>query len=227
MPSIAENIAAIRERIAAAARRAGRNPDAVTLIAVSKTKPVAAIQAAAAAGIQDIGENRVQEALTKLPHSPPDLRWHLIGHLQSNKAKLAAEHFYLIHTVDSLALAQRLNRLAQERGRPQAVLLQVRLGDEATKSGLSPTDLPSAYAAARGLPHIRIQGLMTIPPFCPDPTDARPYFRQLRLLRDALLTDFPGDQLPELSMGMSHDFEVAIEEGATYIRVGTAIFGER
>ncbi|MCS7081089.1 MAG: YggS family pyridoxal phosphate-dependent enzyme [Chloracidobacterium sp.] len=227
MPSIADNVAAVRERIAAASARAGRAPEQITLIAVSKTQPVTAIQAAADCGILDIGENRVQEALTKIPYSPPTLRWHLIGHLQSNKAKPAVEHFHLIHTVDSIPLAQRLDRLARERGRIQPVLLQVKLGDEPTKSGLAPADLPMVYATVRELPNLRIRGLMTIPPFRPNPEDVRPYFRQLRALRDELRDRFPDDALSELSMGMSHDFEVAIEEGATLIRVGTAIFGAR
>lgn len=225
--AIAENVAAIRERLAAACRRVGRHPDQVTLIAVSKTKPLADIQVAAACGIRDFGENRVQEALAKMPDAPPQLRWHLIGHLQSNKAKPAVEHFHLIHTVDSLPLAQRLDRLARERQKTQPVLLQVKLGDEETKSGVAPADLPALYAAVRALPNLHVRGLMTIPPFCPDPEAARPYFRHLRELRDALHAAFPSDELPELSMGMSHDFEVAIEEGATLIRVGTAIFGAR
>jgi hypothetical protein len=225
--TIAENIAKVRERLADACRRAGRSPDQVTLIAVSKTKPLDAIAAAAACGLHDFGENRVQEALTKIPHAPPQLRWHLIGHLQSNKAKPAVEHFHLIHTVDSPALAQRLDRLAQERQKTQPVLLQVKLGDEATKAGVEPAALPALYAAVRDLPHLRVRGLMTIPPFCPDPEAVRPYFRHLRELRDALQAAFPSDDLPELSMGMSHDFEVAVEEGATLIRVGTAIFGDR
>ncbi len=224
---IAERLAALRARIAAAARRAGREPGQVTLIAVSKAKPVAAVRAAAAQGALDFGENRIQEALTKIPLGPPEARWHLIGHLQSNKAKLAVARFHLIHAVDSAALAQRLDRLAHEAGKAQLALLQVKLGDEETKSGLNPADLPAAYAVARDLPNLRVRGLMTIPPFCPNPEDARPYFRQLRALRDQLLERFPGDDLPELSMGMSHDFEVAIEEGATLIRIGTAIFGAR
>jgi len=227
LSAIAENVAAVRERMAAACRRAGRPLAEVTLIAVSKTKPLVDIQAAADCGIYDIGENRVQEALAKIPHAPPQLRWHLIGHLQSNKAKPAVEHFHLIHTVDSLALAQRLDRLARERQKVQPVLLQVKLGDEATKSGVVPTALPALYAAVRTLPNLHVRGLMTIPPFCPNPEDVRPYFRHLRELRDALQSEFPSDALPELSMGMSHDFEVAIEEGATLIRVGTAIFGSR
>ncbi|OYT71124.1 MAG: YggS family pyridoxal phosphate-dependent enzyme [Chloracidobacterium sp. CP2_5A] len=224
---IAENLAAIRERIAAAVRRAGRRMEQVTLIAVSKNHPATAIQQAAACGALDIGENRVQEALAKIPHTPPTLRWHLIGHLQSNKAKPAVENFHLIHTVDSIPLAQRIDRLAREAGKEQLALLQVKLGDEAAKSGLAPADLPTIYAAVRELPNLRVRGLMTIPPLGPSPEDARPHFRQLRALRNQLLDRFPDDSLPELSMGMSHDFEVAIEEGATLIRVGTAIFGAR
>ncbi len=224
---IADNVALVRERIAAASARAGRTPDQITLVAVSKTHPVAAIQAAVDCGVFDIGENRVQEALGKIPHSPPQVRWHLIGHLQGNKAKPSVEHFHLIHTVDSPALARRLNHLAGAAGKVVTVLLQVKLGDEATKFGLHPEELPAVYALVRDFPHLRVRGLMTIPPFCPDPEDVRPFFRQLRTLRDELLARFPDDTLPELSMGMSHDFEVAVEEGATILRIGTAIFGAR
>ncbi|MGQ9897735.1 MAG: YggS family pyridoxal phosphate-dependent enzyme [Acidobacteriota bacterium] len=227
LSAITENIARVRERMLTACQRAGRTPDQVTLIAVSKTTSLADIVAATDSGIYDFGENRIQEALTKIPAASPQLRWHLIGHLQSNKAKPAVEHFHLIHTVDSLALAQRLNRLAQERQKRQSVLLQVKLGDEATKSGIAPTALPALYAAIRALPNLQVQGLMTIPPFCPDLEAVRPYFRHLRELRDTLRAEFPSDELLELSMGMSHDFEIAIEEGATLIRVGTAIFGPR
>lgn len=227
MSFIADNVAAVRARLAAAAARVGRAPERITLVAVSKTQPAAAVAEAAACGVTDVGENRVQEALAKIPHSPPTLRWHLIGHLQSNKARPAVENFHLIHTVDSIALAQRLDRLAREAGKVQPALLQVKLGDEATKSGLAPHDLPQVYAAVRELPNLRVRGLMTIPPFCPNPEDARPYFRRLRALRDELRDRFPDDDLPELSMGMSHDFEVAVEEGATLIRVGTAVFGAR
>jgi PLP dependent protein len=227
---IAEAIAAVRERITRAAARAGRDPAGVTLIAVSKTHPPSAIESALAAGLCDFGENKVQEALPKIEalaaQRAAGLRWHLIGHLQSNKARRAVEAFDRIESVDSVDLAQRLDRIAAELDRTLDVLVQVELGGEATKSGLGASELRAALEALRACRHLRPVGLMTVPPYAEDPERTRPFFRRLRELRDdarqrGLL------QGGELSMGMSGDFEVAIEEGATSVRVGTAIFGER
>ncbi len=226
MSTFAQRLSEIQSRIADAAARAGRDAREVTLIAVSKTHPVEAVREAVAAGVTDFGENRVQEAMTKIPFVT-SARWHLIGHLQSNKAKPAAEHFACVQSVDSAALAARLNRLAGEAGRTLSILLQVRLGDEDTKSGMEETDLVNVFREAREMPHLRVAGLMAIPPFLENPEDVRPFFRRLREWRDAINERFPETPLDELSMGMSHDFEVAIEEGATMVRVGTALFGSR
>jgi len=231
--TIAENLAHIYERIAAAVARAGRRVDEVTLVAVSKTFPAARIREAYAAGVRHFGENRVQEWESKAA-ALADLRdavWHLVGHLQSNKARRAVELFTAIDSVDSIALAQRLDRLVAESTAPPRpclpVLLEVRLAPEESKHGVEPGELPAVAAAVRALPHLDLRGLMCIPPWRENPEDARPYFRQLRELRDSLAWTQPAPPLPELSMGMSHDFEVAIEEGATQIRLGTALFGER
>lgn len=218
MTDIAANLAAVRARIARAAARAGRDPRAVRLIAASKTKPAAAVRAAIDAGVADVGENYVQEAQAKRAAVGAGAAWHLIGHLQRNKAARAAEVFDCIQTVDSAALGGALSRHAAARGRPLRVLVEVRLGGEATKSGVEPAALPALLAALR-LPGLLVEGLMTVPPPA-DAEAARPHFRALRALRDAA-------GLRELSMGMSDDFEVAIEEGATMVRVGRAIFGER
>jgi PLP dependent protein len=228
MSTFAQRLSEIRSRIADAAARAGRDTRDVTLIAVSKTHPVEAVLEAVAAGVTDFGENRVQEAMTKIPFvANADVRWHLIGHLQSNKAKPAAEHFACVQSVDSAALAARLNRLAGEAGRTLSILLQVKLGDEESKSGMEETDLVNVFREARDMPHLSVAGLMAIPPFLENPEDVRPFFRRLREWRDAINERFPETPLNELSMGMSHDFEVAIEEGATMVRVGTALFGNR
>jgi PLP dependent protein len=230
--SAAENIARVREQIAAAARRAGRSPDSVTLMAVSKTFPPESIQEAYAAGARVFGENRVQEFAGKFAAvaSLPEAQFHLIGHLQSNKAGKAAELFHAVDSVDSLKLAERLNAAAGTLGKKLAVLLEVNVGGETAKSGLSP-DSPEIVAileAAPRLNYLEIRGLMTVPPFSEDPGGARSYFRQLRELRDRFAArELPDVRLTELSMGMSHDFAVAIEEGSTCVRVGTAIFGER
>jgi PLP dependent protein len=228
MPTFSHRLERIRSRIADACARAGRDPRDITLIAVSKTKPVEAVQEAADSGVTDFGENRVQEAVTKIPVvTGENLRWHLIGHLQSNKAKLAVEHFALVQSVDSADLAARLNRLAGEAGKILPILLQVKLGDEESKSGMDEADLVNVFRQVRELPHLRIDGLMSVPPFLDDPEEVRPFFRRLREWRDAINERFPETPLKELSMGMSHDFDVAIEEGATMVRVGTALFGER
>jgi pyridoxal phosphate enzyme (YggS family) len=214
--SIRENLAAVEARIAAACDRAGRKRGEVTLVAVSKTFPASAVDEAIAAGAGDIGENRVQEARDKKPDVRGNARWHLIGHLQSNKAKDAARIFDVIQTVDSMSLADKLSRAAAA---PLDVLIEVNIGDEPQKSGAATKEVDGLVKAIAALPNLRVRGLMTIPPVgAPDET--RRYFRQLRAMRDA-------NGLQELSMGMSEDFEVAIEEGATIVRIGRAIFGSR
>jgi pyridoxal phosphate enzyme (YggS family) len=230
--SIAENIAAVRDRIQAAARRAGRSPDSVALMAVSKTFPAESIQEAHAAGLRLFGENRVQEFATKAGavQSLADVRFHMIGHLQTNKAAKAAGLFQAVDSVDSLRLAEKLNEGAHKLGKKLAVLIEVNVGGEAAKSGIAPgsPELEAILHAGPTLADLDIRGLMTVPPFSDDPEAARPYFRQLRELRDRLAAQSANAvQLTELSMGMSHDFEVAIEEGSTCVRVGTAIFGSR
>lgn len=226
---IAANLASIRHRIDAAARRAGRPPEDVRLIAVSKTFGPDHVRAAWAAGQRAFGENKVQEALQKIAATADlEISWHLIGHLQSNKARKAAEGFAAIHSVDSLEL---LHRLEQEAAGAQAsplVLLQVDLAGEATKHGVHPDGLLALARAAAACRAVRLGGLMVLPPWSEDPAQARPYFARLRGLRDQLVTaGIDAGLLRELSMGMSHDFEVAIEEGATLVRIGTAIFGTR
>ena len=222
---IRERLAAVSRRIEAAAARSGRPSSAVTLVAVSKTMPVAAVHEAVAAGVKILGENRVQEAREKVEAVSGAAEWHLIGHLQTNKAKLAVALFDCIHSLDSVRLAEELGRHAEEAGRRLRCLVQVNVGAEAQKSGAAAADVRPLLEATRGLPQLSVQGLMTIPPFLPDPESARPFFRRLRDLRDRLESE--GWALPDLSMGMTHDFEVAIEEGATLVRIGTAIFGSR
>jgi pyridoxal phosphate enzyme (YggS family) len=197
----------------------------VTLVAVSKTMPAAAIREAVSAGVKILGENRVQEAREKIEALPGAVEWHLIGHLQTNKAKLAVGLFDCIHSLDSIRLAQELGRHAEEAGRRLRCLVEVNVGEETQKSGAAAAEVRPLLEAARRLPQLSIQGLMTIPPFLPDSESVRPFFRRLRDLRDRLESE--GWTLPDLSMGMSHDFEVAIEEGATLVRIGTAIFGSR
>jgi pyridoxal phosphate enzyme (YggS family) len=226
---IAEAVAAVRERIARAALRAGRDPASVTLVAVGKGHPAAALRAAHAAGIGDFGENRVQEAEAKaaaLIDLRPLIRWHLVGHLQSNKARKALAFADLVHSVDSLELAERLDRIAAETWRAAHVLVQVDLAGEATKSGLPAAELADALTRMRALGHLSVDGLMLLPPYEEDTERVRPLYGRLRLMAaDALHAGLLA--AAELSMGMSHDLEVAVEEGATLIRVGTAIFGER
>ncbi len=225
--SIAANLEEIRERIARAAARAGRAAADVTLVAVSKTFPAEAIRAAYSAGVRHFGENRVQEWESKAPLlGDLDATWHLIGHLQSNKARRAAHLFHRVDSVDSIALAQKLDAAAAEEGKCLRVLIEVHLGEETTKSGVAEAELTELAREIAMLPQLELLGLMAIPPFTEDPEGARPYFRKLHELRDGLSRAF-GKALPVLSMGMSHDFEVAIEEGATEIRVGTAVFGAR
>jgi len=230
--SIAQNVARIRERIAAAARRVGRDPEAISLMAVTKTFPPEVIRETHAAGLRQFGENRVQEFAGKA-HALADLHdaeWHMIGHLQTNKAARAVELFAAVDSVDSLRLAEKLNAHAQAVGKRIRVLVEVSVGGEAAKSGLRPTspDLERVLRSAENLRYLEFRGLMTIPPFSDDPQQARPYFCKLRELRDQFAARcWPAVELPELSMGMSNDFEVAIEEGSTCVRIGTAIFGER
>ncbi len=226
---IRERLARVRERMARAAERAGRKPEEITLITVSKTFDAATVQQAVDAGARDLGENRVQEALDKVYKVKADgLRWHLIGHLQSNKARAAVRAFDLIHSVDSAELALKLDRIAGEEGRRPSVLIQVNLAHEATKSGADEHLLPEIVEALDSVEHLDFRGLMTLPPFFELPEQTRSYFRRLReLLEDLNSARPPARRLTELSMGMSHDFEVAIEEGATMVRVGTAIFGVR
>ncbi len=229
--AIAANLAAVRARIAQAAEASGRAADAVRLVAVSKTFGLDAIRAAIDAGQRDFGENRVQEALPKieaLAAEHPALRWHLIGHLQSNKARKAGRPFDAIHSVDSLDLLRRLDEGAAEGRRRPEILVQVDLAGEATKFGAPPDEARAIVRAAATLQAARLVGLMTLPPFYDDPAAARPIFARLRAFRDELVAGGgPAAQLGELSMGMSHDFEVAIAEGATIVRVGSAIFGAR
>ena len=229
---IAENISAIQGRISEAARRAARNPNDVSLMAVTKTQPAEKIVAAYEAGIRYFGENRVQEFGVKREQLSglQGATFALIGQLQSNKVNKAIELFSAIHSLDSLRLAERINAAIERAGRePLPIAIEINTGDPA-KAGLAPDspELKQLIRAAPRLPHLRIQGLMTIPPFTPDPEGARPYFRRLRELRDSIAArGLPGIGMDLLSMGMSHDFEVAIEEGSTCVRVGTAIFGER
>ncbi len=225
MSQIAKNLEEVHRRMAAAAQRAGRDPAAVRLVAVSKTVPVELIRQAVAAGQRLFGENYLQEARGKIETLGEAASWHFIGHLQSNKAKAAVHRFELIHGVDRLKLAEALDAAAASKGTIQKILLQVNLAGEASKSGTSPEAAPELLRQISQLPHLRVVGLMTMPPFL-DPEAVRPYFRALRELRDRL-QDLGGTPLPELSMGMSGDFEVAIEAGATLVRVGTAIFGSR
>src|SRR3984957_16734119 len=237
---IASNLAEIRERIARSAARAGRATEDITLVAVSKTFPSEAIRSACELGLRHFGENRVQEWESKQAAvADLDATWHLIGHLQGNKARRAANLFDRVDSVDSLALAQKLEAaFVAEPGAKNAesnsvaprnrlqVLIEVKSGDEATKSGVQESDLPGLAESLAEFTHLELLGLMTIPPFLDDPEQLRPYFSRLRELRDDLVRRL-NSPLPVLSMGMSHDFEIAIEEGATEIRIGTALFGQR
>jgi len=230
--SIAENLARVRERIDVAARRAQRRAEEVELMAVSKTFPAERIREAYDAGLRLFGENRVQEFAGKIDalRGLPNAEWHLIGHLQTNKAAKAAELFVAIDSVDSVRLAQKLDVSAQQLGKKLEVLIEINVGGEAAKSGVAPEsgELEELLSAAPKLDHLEFRGLMTVPPFSEDPQRARPYFRKLRELRDQIAARrLPAVDMRTLSMGMSHDFEVAIEEGSTCVRVGTAIFGDR
>ncbi len=230
--SIAENIGSIRERIATAARRAGHDPSAITLMAVSKTFPPESIREAYAAGIRIFGENRVQEFAGKIDalRGLAGMEWHLIGHLQSNKAAKAAELFGAVDSLDSVKLAERLNAAAAAARKTLPVLVEINVGGEEAKSGIAPgsDELEQILIRAPQWKNLSIRGLMTVPPYADDPEGSRPFFRQLREIRESIAAhDLPAVSMDVLSIGMSHDFEVAIEEGSTCVRVGTAIFGER
>jgi PLP dependent protein len=230
--AIAENIARVQERIASAARRASRNPADITLMGVSKTFPVESIREAYAAGLRVFGENRVQEFAGKAAalRDLNNAQWHLIGHLQTNKAAKAAELFDAVDSVDSVRTAEKLNMSAASVGKILSVLIEINVGGEAAKTGVAPGsgELEQILQGAPRWENLKIRGLMTVPPYTEDPEGSRAYFRQLRQIRDGIaVRKLPGVNPEILSMGMSHDFEVAIEEGATCVRVGTAIFGER
>jgi pyridoxal phosphate enzyme (YggS family) len=230
--SILENVAAVRERIAAAARRSGRSPDEISLMAVSKTQSIEKIREGYGAGLRLFGENRVQEFTGKAGALSDwhDAEWHMIGHLQTNKAGKAVELFRAVDSVDSLKLAEKLDAAARVAGKKLDVLIEINVGGEAAKTGVAPDSaaLEELLAAASRLDALVFRGLMTVPPFTEDPDGARPYFRRLRELRDSIAgRGVRNVAMDELSMGMSHDFEIAIEEGSTCARLGTAIFGER
>jgi pyridoxal phosphate enzyme (YggS family) len=230
--SVAENIATVRERINASAMRAGRSVDDITLMAVSKTVPPDLIRGAYLAGVRVFGENRVQEFTEKVGalRDLSNADWHLIGHLQTNKAAKAAELFNAVDSIDSLRLAQKLNSAAQQVGKKLGVLIEINVGGENAKTGVAPEskELEEILKAAPLLGQLEISGLMAIPPLTDDPQEARPYFLKLRDLQEEIgRSRLPGVSMNVLSMGMSHDFEIAIEEGSTCVRVGTAIFGER
>jgi pyridoxal phosphate enzyme (YggS family) len=227
-PALVENLERVRERISIAAARAGRSAEEITLVAVSKTHSAHKVQALYDAGVRNFGENRVQERESKLSQTAGlQAAWHMIGHLQKNKAARAVQLFSSIDSVDSLALAERLDRASAELARRLRVLIEVRLDPEPAKSGVSAKELRPLVAEVSRLPQLELRGLMGIPPYFDDAEEARPLFRRLRELRDAVRADLGTNGLPVLSMGMSHDFEIAIEEGATEIRVGTALFGAR
>jgi pyridoxal phosphate enzyme (YggS family) len=224
--SFAENLAAIQQRISAACARAGRDAQSVQLLAVSKTHTAETINEAVNCGQIFFGENKVQEARAKIPLSPGKARWHFIGHLQSNKAREAAELFEMIQSVDSLNLAREISKRCEHAAKQMPVLLEVNVAGESSKFGYPPERLLAELKELGSLPRITVQGLMTIPPYAPDPEKSRPYFRRLQELRSQG-EEILGAPLPHLSMGMSSDFEIAIEEGATIVRVGTALFGPR
>ena len=225
---IASNITRIREQIDSACRSCGRSPEEVRLIAISKVKPAAMISAAYAAGQQRFGESYVQEFRDKAEAVTEPVEWHFVGHLQSNKVKYLRGRVAMIHSVDRLSLAKEIDRQWRRIGQTANLLVQVNIGDEASKSGTGEDQLEALVEQVSALEHVKLCGLMTLPPWCDDPEDVRPYFRRLRQLAEQIdARGFPGVSMSELSMGMSHDFTVAIEEGATLIRIGTAIFGER
>jgi pyridoxal phosphate enzyme (YggS family) len=234
MTSLQESLRSVRQRIEAAALRAGRDPGSVTLVAVTKTQPPEVIRAAYDLGLRHFGENRVEEAEAKIGHLPSDVTWHMIGHIQGRKARQVVPLFRFIHSVDSVRLAVRLDRLCADRGEPLPVLLECNVSGEESKYGFDAARwrsgeaervaLVAAVEEILALPHLAVRGLMTMAPIVADPEQARPVFLRLRQLRDDLATVFPRNDWSQLSMGMTDDFEVAIEEGATFVRVGRAIF---
>lgn len=223
---LAANLNSLRQRIRAACDRSGRDPAAVTLLAVTKTHPPEIVKLAVEAGQVLFGENKVQEAKAKIPNCPGKARWHFIGHLQSNKCRDAVEWFEMIASVDSLSLAQEINKRAEQAAKTMPILLEVNVAGEASKFGYPPERMLAELKAINALPRLEIQGLMAVPPFTPVAEKSRPHFQSLRELKQQA-EQLLGAPLPHLSMGMSGDFEVAIEEGATIVRVGTALFGER
>jgi pyridoxal phosphate enzyme (YggS family) len=226
--SIADNLKTVTDRIAAAARRAGRDPASVRLVVVTKTVDAARVREAVAAGAVILGENRVREARDKIEQLGRIAPWHLIGRLQTNKAKYAVGLFDLIHSVDGLGLARELDKQAAKHGKVQDVLIEVSIAGEAAKAGVAVSEAATLVRDAAKLRHLSIKGLMTVPPYSEDPEDSRPYFRTLRELAERIAGEkIPGVSMRELSMGMSGDYAVAVEEGATMVRVGSAIFGER
>ena len=226
MSAIETNLESVRAQISEAAQKAQRSPDDVELIAISKTHPAESVREAHQAGQMVFGESRVQEARLKIPDLPSALRWHFVGHLQKNKIRHALPLFELFHSIDSLDLARDVDRIADEAGLHPRVLLEVNVSGEGSKFGFSPENLRLAMEPLLALPRLAIEGLMTVPPLAPKAEMSRPFFAQLRQLRDQLEKEF-ALRLPELSMGMTNDFATAVEEGATMVRVGTAIFGER
>jgi pyridoxal phosphate enzyme (YggS family) len=228
MPSIRDNLLRVVERMDQSATKAGRDPGEITLVAVSKTVEPARVRDAIEAGVTILGENYIQEARGKIEEIGRGVQWHMVGHLQSNKAKYAVTLFDCIHSIDSISLAREIDRRAAQKGRSLRVLVEVNLSGEATKFGIGPDDALDLIRQGASLKNISFEGLMTMPPYFYDPEKARPYFIRLRELRDRIQGEgIEGVKMGELSMGMSGDFEAAIEEGATMIRVGTAIFGER
>jgi hypothetical protein len=226
MSSIAESLERVREQIARAATKSGRSADDVELVAVTKTHPAEKVRQAVEAGQSLFGESRVQEARAKIPELPSNLRWHFVGHLQKNKIRHALPLFEMIHSVDSLGLAQDINRIAEEQGVHPRVLLEVNVAGEGSKFGFAPDTLREQMEELLTLPRLSIEGLMCIPPLAIESEDSRKFFVQVRELRDSLEKEF-NMKLPQLSMGMTQDFPIGIDEGATLVRVGTAIFGER
>jgi pyridoxal phosphate enzyme (YggS family) len=226
MSSILDNLERVREQIAQAAAKAGRDVKDVELVAIAKTHPAEKVREAVEAGQTLFGENRVQEARAKIPELSSNIRWHFVGHLQKNKVRQALPLFEMIHSVDSLTLAQDINRIAEEEGLYPWVLLEVNVAGEGSKFGFAPDDLREQMEALLALPRLSIEGLMCIPPLAVESEDSQKFFVQVRELRDSLEKEF-NMKLPQLSMGMTQDFPIGIQEGATLVRVGTAIFGER
>ncbi len=228
MSTVEENIRAIKQKIAAAAGRAGRRPEEIKLMAITKTVPDELVRQAVAAGVDMIGENYVQDAQRRIEKVATTIPWHFTGHLQTNKARYAVRLFSMIHSLDRIDLARELDRRAGEARRKIEVLIEVNIGGESTKSGVRAENLIPLIRETADLAHLSIRGLMTIPPWSADPRETRPFFRELRQLRDSIIREnIPNVEMAELSMGMSDDFETAVEEGATIIRIGRAIFGPR